>query len=201
MRPRISIVIPWHFMSNWEFFLKRCLKSIESQTFTDNEVIMTKAGSMPINTNRSIECSKGELIKVLYMDDYLSHNNSLQEISDEFTKSTRWLVTGCSHMSDDWTQPQNYHKPEYTHDILTGNNRIGSPSVLTMRRGMHKYFDENLSYLLDCDLYKRLYDAYSYPTILDTNNVTIGLHQGQTSNLMPLEAKQQELIYLTKKYE
>lgn len=196
---KISIVIPWHFMENWQFFLTRCLQSIEAQSFKDYEVILTKAGSMPVNSNRAIESAQGELIKVLYMDDYLAHGNALQEIVDNFTKESAWLVTGCLH--DNGQSVGNYHEPTWNEYLYTGVNTVGSPSVLTLRREGHLLFDTSLSFLLDCDLYKRLHDTYGPPVILNTPNVVIGLHQGQTTNIMSDTAKEAERLYLLEKYK
>lgn len=198
MTPKISIVIPWHFMENWHYFLTRCLVSIEMQTFKDYEVILTKAGLMPVNSNRAIECAKGDYIKVLYMDDYFTNENSLQELMDAITEETKWLVSGCIHDHGDGYL-RNPHIPSYSKDIHTGNNTIGSPSVLLMERKSALLFDERLSWLLDCDLYKRLYDKYGLPTILHSPNIAIGIHKGQTSNIMPSEAKLAEHKLLEKK--
>ncbi len=195
---RISVVIPWHFMDNWQFYLTRCLKSIEAQTFTDYEVVLIKHSTMPVTSNRVIEAATGELVKVLYMDDYLAHGNALQEISDNFTKESNWLISGCLH--DDGSGPTNYHEPKYNDQIYTGVNTVGSPSVLTFRREGCLFFDERLSYLLDCDLYKRLHDTYGPPVILKTPNVVIGIHPGQVSNLMPTAEKNAEYQYIMQKY-
>lgn len=205
--PKVSVCVPFHWMRNWQFYLVRCLESIEKQSFKDYEVILTKAGSMSVNTNRAMESARGDLVKILYMDDYLAHGDSLKEIAEWFDHpeayNSHWLVTGCLHQGMERGEPEtphSYHEPKYAKDIHTGNNSIGSPSVLTMRKTSLLYFDERLSWLLDCDLYRQLYDEYGLPTILNTPNVIIGLHDGQTSNLMSNEEQQKELDYMSKKY-
>lgn len=195
---KLSIVIPFHFMDNWQFFLTRCLESIEKQTFKDYEVLLMKVGSMPVTSNRVIDAAQGEYIKVLYMDDYLADGNALQEIVDKIGEA-QWLVTGCWHDYGNGTQIT-YHAPTYNEKIYTGANTIGSPSVLTMKKEGHLLFDEELSWLLDCDLYKRLHDKFGPPKILDTPNVIIGLHSGQTSATMAESLKTQERNYLMQKY-
>lgn len=199
MNPKISIVIPFHWMENWPVFLTRCLASIEAQTFTDYEVILAKHSNMPVTSNRAIESAKGDIIKVLYMDDYLAHGNALQEIFDAFTKDTKWLATGCLHDRGDGNLTD-YHSPSYNDAISTGTNSIGSPSVLSMRRHDALLFDPMLSWLLDCDLYKRLHDAYGDPTILDTPNIVIGLGKHQMTHILTQEEKLQEHKYLDEKY-
>lgn len=199
MRPKLSVVIPMHWMKNWSYFLNRALASIEAQSFTDYEVIVTKHGKMAENTNFAITSAKGELVKILYMDDYLAHTDSLKVIVESFSAKDTWLVTGCLHQGADGFK-RNPHFPRYTEDIHRGNNCIGSPSVVTLRRDECLLFDEELSYLLDCDLYKRYYDLHGEPRILNNLNVVVGLHFGQTSNLMSLEEKQKEFLYTDEKY-
>ncbi len=193
--PKLSIVIPFHWMENWQFFMNRCLASIESQTFTDYEIILTKAGSMPVNSNRAIEAAKGELIKILYLDDYLSHPSVLQNIVDNFGSEDHWQVTGCLHQRIG-EEPHSPHIPEYTQDIITGNNRIGSPSVLTFRKEGCLYFDENMTWLLDADLYKRYYDKYGPPKIIPYPRIVIGIGDHQVSAQLTEEEKLKEVNYL-----
>lgn len=199
----ISIAIPIHKgMKNFQFFYDRCIKSIESQTYKDYEIVITEEGKMAENTNAAIKKSKGDLIKLLYMDDYLAHPNALQVIVDNF--KGEWLATGCLHQAADqlnYEDPHSPHLPYYTQDIHRGNNCIGSPSVVTLRNKGRLLFDEKLSFLLDCDLYRRYYDTYGPPTLINDLNVVIGLHPGQTSNTMPTSEKEWEFNYLMKKYE
>lgn len=199
--PKVSIVVPFHWMKNWEFHLMRCLMSIEAQTFTNYEIILTKAGSMPVNTNRAMAAAKGEIVKILYMDDMFAHADSLKRIVESFTPETHWLATGCLHEHSFDGNPKNYHSPFYNDTIEQGINTIGSPSVLAMRRASVLFFDEKLSWLLDCDLYKRLNENYGAPDLLDEPNVIIGIHDGQTSNLMSLKDKKKEEEYVRQKYE
>lgn len=191
-KPRISCVVPFHWMQNWEFFLNRCLKSIESQTFTDYEIILTKAGSMPVNSNRAIQSAQGEIIKILYMDDYLMPD-ALKHIDEEFTGG--WLASGCVH--DDGTNIIAPHVATFAPGLA---NTIGSPSVVAFENNEPLLFDENLSWMLDVDLYQRLYERYGFPTIIPTMDVVIGLHPGQATNLMTEAQKQKEVDYVAKKY-
>jgi len=70
-----------------------------------------------------------------------------------------------------------------------------------MRNDGHLLFDENLTWLLDCLLYKKLYTAYGKPKILSDVNVCIGIHEGQMTNLIPEERKRWELEYIKSLYE
>jgi hypothetical protein len=158
---------------------------------------------MAENTNAAMRKATGELIKIVYMDDYFAHPKALQKIVTAFTDDTVWLATGCLHqrVSDEYYEdPHSPHLPEYTHDIERGNNKIGSPSIITLRNEGKLYFDESLSFLLDCDLYKRYYQQFGKPKIINDLTMVIGIHDNQVSNTMPQEEKLQEFNYMHDKY-
>lgn len=219
----ISIAIPTSPMENGEYLFTRCLESLWDQTFQDFEIVVTdnsdddtiksicnfyKTGiryfrnprkGMAQNTNEAILRSNGDLIKILYMDDFLAHRKSLHKIVYNFEGA--WLATACTHMRMGDSYTQMIHYPSYSEDIHLGNNTIGSPSVLTIRNRRPLLFDENMTWLLDCDYYKRLHAKYGDPTTLQDINVVIGLHDGQATHLIPDQRKLQEQNYLITKYQ
>lgn len=200
--PKVSICIPAHRgMKNHDFFLKRVLDSIEMQTFKDYEVVITYNGKMAENTNSAMRKAEGEIIKILYLDDYFTNNISLQEIVDAFEANPdkQWLASGCFH-DDGLNSFARPHIPSWGGHMLDGVNTIGSPSVVSLRKSALMYFDENLSWLLDCDLYQRLYDKYGLPIFLNTFNVTMGIGDHQMTYILTDEEKRTESIYLNKKY-
>lgn len=191
----ISIVIPYHDMDNAAFFMKRCIDSIMAQTYKDYEIILVKEGKMAENTNAGIKKAKGDIIKILFLDDYLAHPKSLENLVSNFKGG--WLATGCLH--DDGTVG-NPHYPTYSPEIKNGKNTIGSPSVVAFENNNPLLFDENLSWTLDCDLYTRLYERYGEPTLVNSCDVVIGLHAGQTTNILTEGEKIKELDYLLTKH-
>lgn len=201
---KISIVVPIHQMANGEFFLWRLVQSLMMQTFKDYELVITQEGKMAENTNAAIKKAKGELIKILYLDDYFAHPDALKVIVDNFKETDQWLATGCLHQATEegyYEDPHSPHYPEYTQDIHTGNNRIGSPSVVTIRNEGHLLFDEQMSWLLDADLYRRYYERYGPPKILNDLNVVMGIGKHQMTYRLTKEEKLDEHNYLNKKYE
>lgn len=196
--PRISIVVPVHEMDNGAYFFDRLLKSIEQQTFRDFEVVVADNKlKMAPNTNLGIKEAKGEIIKILFMDDYLLSPDALQHIADEFKGG--WLATGCMH--DSSIEPAqrflfNPHYARWDREVRFGKNTIGSPSVVAFENKEPLLFDENLSWLLDCELYGRLHDRYGKPTILDELDIAIGVGPHQTTHKLTNEEKWAEHEYL-----
>ena len=221
-KPKMSVCIPTSDMLDKDYFFRRCLDSLWNQSFQDFEIVVCdnseddvivkicdwyKTGityyrnpikGMAQNTNETIRQAKGELIKILYMDDFMAHNNALEKIIKRF--DGHWLVSGCTHTIDgkDFFKS---HIPRYSQDIQLGNNTIGSPSVLTIKNGNPLLFDEKMTWLLDCDYYKRMYDLYGEPVILKDINVIMGIHKGQATNTIGEQRKLLEHEYLIKKYE
>jgi len=208
-------------MDNAQALLERNLKSIYIQSFDDYEIVISDDSeddmlhswlrkfdlpikyfknltghSMAQNTNNAINNATGELVKILYQDDYFYDSNSLRDITQHFTERTKWLATGCTHTIDG-VNTFNNHRPYYS----DSENTIGSPSVITFRREIKERFDPNFHWVLDLDWYKQLYIKYGKPKIFDKVNVVIGIHPGQKTYLLSDERKNFEHQLLRKKYE
>lgn len=189
---KISICVPIHDMKNSAFFLRRLLESIERQTYKNYEIIITSDGKMAKNTNSAIKKAKGDIIKILYMDDYLAHADSLEVIAENFNGG--WLATGCLH--SDGTNIGNPHFPKWNELVRKGVNHIGSPSVVAIENANPPLFDENLTWVLDCEWYGRLYDCWGEPTLIDDPNVVIGIGDHQMTNILTDEEKLKEVEYI-----
>lgn len=224
-RAKISVVIPTYEMRGLGCeYLSRNLDSLANQVFTDFEVVISDNSDnddieklcqdykdlkityfknplqgMAANTNEGMKAAKGKIIKILYQDDFLAHDQALGDIAYSFKASDKWLVTGCGHSDEfgEWTRP---HYPEYTKGIKLGINTIGSPSVLAILNDEPLLFDESLTWVLDCDLYSRLYDTYGLPRVLNSINVIIGTGTHQTTHILTNEYKQSEQDKIYKRY-
>lgn len=224
---RITVAIPTHSMQGGAGFLKNNFDILRNQIFKDFDVVISDNSEddiienvckeysdlLPIlyyknpsplkemasNTNSAIRFSTGELIKILFLDDFLNGPNALLDISNFFREKDYWLVTGCIHTYDG-IHFERMHFPNYHKKIHEGANTIGSPSVLTIRNNGHLLFDESLTWLLDCDLYKRYYEKYGMPRILNSISTVIRQGEHQVTNLLSKERKVKEYDYLIKKY-
>lgn len=226
---KVSIAIPCYEMhGNGGMFLDFQLDKISKQTYKNIEVVISdhstsnliydvvkkwsdtltikyvrhdyKVGSSSANVNVAINNCTGDIIKIIFQDDFLYDDNSIAAIVDIFDLDNKWLVTTCLHTSDG-VNFYNRHVPRWNNMIHRGVNTISSPSVLTIRNDVDLRFDEDLIWLMDVDIYKRLYDKYGLPMILDEVTVVNRLWDSQLSNTIPQEIKNSEVIKLIKKYE
>jgi hypothetical protein len=212
-----------------DIFLKHSFDILLSQTFKDFNVVISDhsesdiienlckeyqgklnisyyrntigRGSSSANINNAINKADGTLIKVLFQDDFLYHEKSLEEIVNAFDMSKdSWLVTACTH-SKDGVHFFNPFYPTYNDKIYLGKNTISSPSVLTIKNDHPLLFDEKLLWLMDCDYYERCYRAFGAPHIVNTINVVnrVGDHQ-VTNTMVHTMRKIKELIYVIRKH-
>jgi len=230
MKKLLSICIPTYEMRGLGTeFLKNSFDILFKQTFKDFEIIISdhsknnsienlcneyknkldikyfrnteKFGNLSFNINNAIKKAEGKLIKILFQDDFLYHEKSLEEIVNNFDlEKDNWLITSCIHSIDG----QNFFKPfypKYNKLIFLGKNTISSPSVLTIKNKRPLFFDENIIWLMDCDYYKRCYNEFGNPKILNKINVVNRIGKHQTTNyIVNKKIKLKELFYIIKKY-
>lgn len=208
---KVSICIPtWEQYSRGVEFLKNNFEVFLSQTYKNFNVIISDhskddnikllcneysthfeikyfknenlLGNSPANTNNCIINADGDIIKIIFQDDYLFDKRALELIVKEFeNKECNWLVCGSNATRDDGLTYTNEMTPYWNNNIKTGVNTISSPSVLSFRNSNPCFFDENLTMLMDCDMYHQLYVRYGLPTILSNCLVTNRGHKHQIS--------------------
>ena len=141
-------------------------------------------GNGPANTNNAVINADGDIIKIIFQDDYLFDERALELTSKEFENNEcMWLVCGCNHTHDDGLTHDTPMTPYWNDAIKRGVNTISSPSVLSFRNNNPCLFDENLTMLMDCDMYQQLFVRYGLPTILSDCLVTNRIHKHQISTL------------------
>jgi hypothetical protein len=173
-------------------------KLLDIKYFRNNE----KIGSSSANINNAIRKATGTLIKILFQDDFLYDKDSLAHIAAHFDVSRdRWHVTACESTSDGKTFFRPFH-PSCHKNIHLGPNTISSPSVVTILNTNPLFFDENLIWYMDCDYYKRYYDTFGSPKILDEILIVnrVGAHQ-VSNTLATNEVRDREFKYILKKYK
>ena len=226
---KISICIPtWEQHGHGKQFLRELFDSIKVQTFKNFNVVISdhsidddikslvdeysslfdivyvkneeKRGNGPANTNNTLKQANGEIIKVMFQDDFFVHEEALQKIHDTFENGDcKWVVNGCNHTTDG----ENFNRPmvpSWNDRILDGVNTISSPSVLSIKNEDIPYFDESLVMLMDCEYYYQLYVKHGKPTIVDDILITNRMHQYQISTQYNKNINE-EISYAKQKHE
>jgi len=161
-----------------------------------------KGNSAP-NLNRSMSMARGEIILLLFQDDYLINKKTL-ELIDKKTKNKkfRWGKLGFVH-TDGNQVFYNPLSPKFDlGSLLRGINTMGNQSGIFMSKDAVLEFDENIFMMLDCDYCIRLFLEFGPPLIIPESCVSIRMHPVMASRNMPENFKlNDELLYLYEKYK
>jgi glycosyltransferase involved in cell wall biosynthesis len=233
---KISVAIPtWESHGRGEEFLDDLLRTIEIQSFKDFEVVISDhsvndnlseviekfkdkfeivyfknendKGNGPFNTNTAISKCSGEIIKIMFQDDFFYDDEALKKIHNCFNADVKWLLCGSNHTNDDGYNFYWDLYPKWNDDILKGINTVGSPSSLAIKREVFQKvkFDENLVMMMDCDFYYHIKEIYGNPIYLNDILVSNRVHSKQISQQLyhndNYEEKiQKEINYCIQKY-
>lgn len=226
-----SIAIPTYEMSGkGAEFLEHSFIKIKTQTFKDFEIVIsdhskdnsiqslcekwssifdityirneTGRGNLSPNINNAISHSKGQWIKILFQDDFLYDENSLNIIYNNINNSdSKWVIFKTQHSNDGFTFYREF-TPRWNDRILYGNNTLSSPTALTIKNDKDKLlFDDNYNWLMDCDYYQRCFNKFGLPLIINIVTTAIRTCDTQTSNTMSNEDKRKEHVNLLKKHK
>jgi glycosyltransferase involved in cell wall biosynthesis len=226
----ISITIPAYEMNGvGKLFFENSLLYISKQTFKNFEVVVSdhsesdeildiclkfseldinyiknknNKGSSSANLNNAILNSKYNIIKFLMQDEYLYDENTLLDIKKAFDdEKINWVVTGCLYGSDPKNQIGKM-LPVYNDNMVIGNNTIGSPSVVSIRKTNElEFFNEDLIWLMDCEYYRRLYDKWGDPMVIPDYKIFVNQHENQVTNIISSNLKQMETESIKNKYQ
>jgi glycosyltransferase involved in cell wall biosynthesis len=199
---KISIAIPtWESYNNGEQFLDDLLRTVEIQTFKDFEVVISDhskddyllpkikefedkfdikyyrnendRGNGPANMNNAISKCSGEIVKIIFQDDFFYDDEALEKIYYALSDSDRmWLLNGTNHTKDDGNSFYWDLYPKFNDDLLKGVNTISSPSVVSFKRQSEVVFDETLVYFMDIDYYYGMREKYGDPVFYNDILVT-----------------------------
>jgi len=196
------------------WMLEQLVDSVVRQTYQDWEIIVSddskddfirewcetlpfiryfhngSRGKSSINMNNAILKATGELIKPMFQDDYFENKFALEKIVSQM-KNEQWgICTSSNHTP--------YHPPDVK-ELALGNNRYGCPSVVVFRP-CNILFDENLLWLMDCELYARMRHVFGLPKLIKTT-IHIGKWDGSVTNTALEEIKKSEHEYVDHKWQ
>lgn len=218
---RFSICIPtWEQHGVGKYYLSDLLVSIYEQTFQDFEIVISDHskdeeirdfvgidrvvyfknkegyGNGVINLNNCLKHASGEIIKIMFQDDFMFSSKCLERFDAVFTEKTEWAVCGCNHTRD----MVNFYQtmvPSWGDRLIEGVNTISSPSVLAIRNEDIELFDEKLTMMMDIDYYLRMHKRQPM-TIISDCLITNRQHPYQISSRYSSDLGA-EVIYIKEK--
>lgn len=227
---KISICIPtWEQYGLGDKFISHLFETLKNQTFKNFDVIISDQsldktiydvvkiydndfsikyflnpnhrGNSPANTNNAIRNANGDIVKIIFQDDFFYDNSALELINQSFeTDKCNWLVMGSNHITNQNDSFFNPMTPKWNDRILFGLNTISSPSVLAFSNHQELFFDENLTMLMDCEYYYQLFLKFGEPKILSNCLITNRIHNYQISKMYNKKLDE-EIEYIKTKYK
>ncbi len=210
-------------------YLTHSLTILSSQTFGDFEIVISdhsenediknvaakfrelmeikyiknkmKLGNSSANINNAIKNASGQYVKILFQDDYLYGDDSLAILSKNLMQTKpKWLATSTIHTKNGRDYYRPFH-PKYDDGTILFKNTLSSPSVLTLKNESPIFFDENLIWYMDCDYYKRCFERFGNPVILDEILVVNRVGTHQISNTLATDKiRRREFKYVLNKF-
>jgi glycosyltransferase involved in cell wall biosynthesis len=221
----ISICIPAYEMGGeGARFLSRSLEAIRLQLFTDHETVVSDhssdhkieevcagfpkvryvrnsrhRGKSSANLNNAIDHASGDLIKVVFQDDFLAGPGSLGRIAERIGDKD-WLVHSYWHTDLSGGPrflPYQPFVPDRSAQIL-GCNTIGAPTAIAFKKCALR-FDQNLRWKMDCEFYYRLLRAFGRPSIVSEPLAVQTVWPGQLTHKLSAAVKTWESLYVQRK--
>lgn len=142
------------------------------------------------NWNSLIELSKGEYIKFIFHDDWLSKETSLFEfckLLDDHPDADFAFTQSLDHFEDGRLKlnapDEGFMKRFRDNPMeLFIENRVGCPSAVIVRRRSIVPFAANLKWLVDVEWYMRILKQNPRIVYTETSLINIGLNDQQVTN-------------------
>jgi len=217
---KVSICIPAYKHPD---FLQRCIDSVLIQEFQDYEIIITddspddalekfiktyddsrihyhrnqKPLGSPLNWNEAIKKAKGEYIKIIHHDDWLSSPQSLGKyvaLLDE-NPDTDISFSGFWNIYPDGNNEKRVaptafldRLKKYPETVFLAN-RLGPPSACVFRNNKQYFFDSELIWVVDIEFYIRVISVKRKYIYSPEPLVNIGISQHQITYSILIESK------------
>ena len=220
--PKISVCIPsYEANGRGVEFINKNIQSILSQTYKNMEIVISdhsknddienyikglgldnivylrnteNIGFPAHNTNNAIKNSSGDYIKLMNLDDFIVGEDTLQLMVDLLLNEGKWVISGCIHYdygNGSWTNPIIPRIEGDGRHLIRGINFVGCPSVGLIPRD--EYFDTEVLYMIDCELWYRMFIKYGYPGVLKDYRISVGIGDHTLTSQWAL--KQSDLLY------
>lgn len=152
------------------------------------------------NLNHVVSLASNEIVKILFQDDFLIYSSHFEELIKVFSDhEERWSCSPSKNYSEHEMRYTKETIPIMSHLLKYGNNSIGSPSVIALRRESWLDADTNLKWMLDCDLYLCMLEKHGNPFITQKFAIASRIHSNQATNWSSI-FHETELEYMKNKH-
>jgi glycosyltransferase involved in cell wall biosynthesis len=230
--PKISVCIPsYEANGRGVEFLTKNVNSVLNQTYENIEIVVSdhskndeienyinslnntkiiylrnteNIGWPAHNTNHAIKNANGDFIKLMNLDDFIEGDDTIQLMVDLLNQGSKWVISGCKHLNygtGDWSNPIIPRIEDDGRHLLKGINYVGCPSVGLIPK--EEYFDTEVIYMIDCELWYSMFIKYGYPGVLKDYRIVIGIGDHTLTNQLASKQTEwlnQDIKYCEKKY-
>lgn len=170
-----NIIVSDQSSSNKILDLCENFSSLLKIKYVKNE---SKTPSLANNMNNALRNADGEIVKILFQDDFLIRYDALEKIVQGFENSAKkWLLTGFTHCNSDRSKFFDTRIPWFGNKYVNGDNTTGNPSTYAVKREFVVEMDENLKFLVDGELFYRTYFLHGDPIIINEILVSFREHE------------------------
>lgn len=230
--PRFSICTPAYDMDGYgHIYMDELLQELKQQTFQDFEVVISdqstdtktldvvlkhsndlriryftdiyNRGKAACNINQCMKYAEGDIIKILYQDDFFVTTDALAYINEGFNQGAKWIINGYTHSNEDKTKFYEPIIPVYDDRVIIGQNSVGNPSNVSVINDKNDqiFMDESILYVVDCEYYFRLKQRYGEPGVIGHTLVSARYHPASVVDRPEMKALlQPEVEYCLKKH-
>jgi glycosyltransferase involved in cell wall biosynthesis len=177
------------------------------KSLNDNRITYFKHKSVDNpteNWNYLLKKAEGNYKILVHHDDYFSDNFSLEKIYNEFENNGEFMVGFLSFIVENnfkkfyygkFSLNQIFKHPE---DLLFVNY-FSSPSCLVLNQKVDLLYNEELKWLVDVDLYSRLFKKYLKIKLISNASMVIGKGNQRVTNTITRKDILREFYLLTQK--
>ena len=232
-RVKVSVIIPsYEYNGKGVYYLSHLLRTISQQTLKEVEVVIPDhsydntieefcsdnifdlqivykkntegRGNASINKNVGMNMATGEVVKMMYMDDFFVSNHALERTYNYLINSDKtWLVCGTNHTRDNGKTFDTVIYPRWNDNMLKGrgNNTMSGVSVISYKnKNIDVQWDPKTCMLMDVDFYYQLRKKYGECLYLDEIHVSQRVNPDALSSIITNDKVEKEFEYCRKKH-
>jgi len=155
------------------------------------------------NWNFALKKSKGRYKMLLHHDDYFRNNLVLDKIYKDYLKNGEMMVYFLNFINEDKFKKFYYNKFsmkqffKYPNNLLYVNY-LSTPSCLVLNQKVDLLYNEELKWLVDVDLYSRLFKKFNSIKFISDISIVIGSGDERITNTILKKDILKEFYLLTK---